>query len=53
MPAPICIMASVMMKDGMPITVMPKALTRPSKAQAASARTIAAAPGSGTLGMFT
>ncbi len=23
MPAPICIMASVMMKDGMPISVMP------------------------------
>ena len=53
MPAPICIIASVMMKDGMPIAVMPKALTRPSATQAASASMIAAQPGSGRLAMLT
>jgi hypothetical protein len=53
MPAPICIMASVMMKDGMPITVMPTALISPRKAQATRARTIAATPGNGTFGMLT
>ena len=31
MPAAICIIASVMMKEGMPITVSPNALTRPSE----------------------
>ena len=39
--------------DGMPISVMPTALTRPRKVQAESASTIASAPGSGTLAMFT
>ena len=53
MPAAICIMARVMMKDGMPITVSPSALTRPSRAQSASASRIAAQPGSGKLAMFT
>ena len=42
MPAAICIIASVMMKEGMPITVSPKALTRPSRAHSASASRIAA-----------
>ena len=53
MPAAICIMASVMMKEGMPMRVMPSALRRPSPRHAASASTIAAAPGSGRLAMFT
>ncbi len=53
MPAAICIIASVMMKEGMPITVSPNALTRPSRAQSASASRIAAQPGIGTLAMFT
>ena len=53
MPAAICIIASVMMKDGMPIRVTPKALTAPSAKQAASASMIAAPPGSGMLAMFT
>ena len=33
MPAAICIMARVMMKDGMPIIVTPTALMSPSSAQ--------------------
>jgi hypothetical protein len=53
MPSPICIMASVMMKEGMPMTVTPTALTMPSAKQAASAKRIANPPGIGTLAMFT
>ncbi len=53
MPAAICSIANVMMKDGMPITVSPNAFTAPSAKQAASAMMIAAHPGSGTLAMFT
>ena len=41
MPAPICSMASVMMKDGMPITVTPTAVTQPSAKAASSASRIA------------
>ena len=41
------------MNEGMPIAVMPTALTRPRKAQATTASTIASTPGSGTLAMFT
>ena len=37
MPAPICSMASVMMKDGMPITVTPTAVIAPSANEAGSA----------------
>ena len=50
MPSPICIMASVMMKDGMPMIVTPTALTRPSEKQAASAKRIANAPGQRHVG---
>ncbi len=53
MPSAICIMASVMMKDGMPMIVTPKALTRPSAKQTASATMIARTPGSGRLAMLT
>ena len=53
MPAAICIIASVMMKEGMPITVKPKALTSPSRAQSSSAIRIAAQPGIGRFAMFT
>ena len=53
MPAPICIIASVMMNEGMPMRVTPKAVMSPSAQQAASARTIAIAPGIGRLAMFT
>ena len=54
MPAPICIMASVMMKDGMPISVMPARIDQAEqRSRATSARMIAAKPGSGTLAMFT
>ena len=53
MPAAICIIASVMMKDGMPMTVSPNALTRPSIAQSTSASRIAAQPAIGRLAMFT
>ncbi len=38
MPAAICIMASVMMKDGMPIKVTPKALTQPEAESRRAAR---------------
>ena len=47
------IIARVMMKEGMPITVSPSALTRPSSAQSASASMIAAHPGMGRLAMLT
>src|SRR5215831_16730778 len=53
MPAAICIMASVMMKEGMPMSVRPSALTRPSRAHSASAKRIAPQPGSGTLAILT
>src|SRR5579885_176322 len=53
MPAPICSIASVMMKDGIPIRVTPKALTRPSTRQLAKASRIAMPPGSGTFAMAT
>ena len=53
MPAAICIIASVMMKEGMPMTVNPNALTRPSRAHSASASRIAAHPGIGTLAILT
>ena len=43
MPAAICIIASVMMKEGMPIIVSPTALTTPSAKQATSASRIASA----------
>jgi hypothetical protein len=46
-------MASVMMKDGMPITVSPTALTSPRKAHNARDSRIAAQPGNGTLAMLT
>ncbi|MGY4170467.1 hypothetical protein ACVIM8_004540 [Bradyrhizobium sp. USDA 4529] len=46
-------MASVMMKEGMPIMVNPSALTRPSSAHSASASRIATMPGIGTLAMLT
>ena len=52
-PLAICIMASVMMKEGMPMKVMPKAVTRPKARAAASARMMAIHPGSGMLAMFT
>ena len=41
MPAPICSIASVMMKEGMPITVTPKAVTAPSATLPSSASAIA------------
>ncbi len=53
MPAPICIMASVMMNDGMPTSVTPEAVMKPSTVQAARPARIAAQPGSGRLAMFT
>ena len=53
MPAPICIMASVMMKDGMPISVTPKALTAPEREAGAERQEDRAQPGSGRLAMFT
>ena len=53
MPLAICIMASVMMKDGMPTAVTPKALTRPSAKQAVSVRMMAIQPCIGILAMFT
>ena len=53
MPAAICIIASVMMKEGMPITVSPSALTSPSSAQSDSESRIAAKPERGTLAMLT
>ena len=53
MPAAICIIASVMMKEGMPISVSPSALTSPSEAHSASASTIATQPGIGMLAMLT
>ena len=46
-PAAICIMASVMMKDGMPMRVTPNAVTRPSKPHAISATITATGPGIG------
>ena len=52
-PPPICSMASVMMKEGMPIWVTPKAVITPSNRQLTSASRIAATPGSGTLAMAT
>ena len=54
MPSPICIMASVMMKDGMPIMRDAEGgdAARAAK-QAASASRIAKPPGSGRLAMFT
>ena len=52
-PLAICIMASVMMKEGMPMKVMPKAVTRPKASADASARMMAIQPGSGMLAMFT
>src|SRR5260221_6800415 len=52
-PAPIWSMARVMMKEGMPIFVMPKAVTAPRRRQLASASTMASAPGSGRLAMLT
>ena len=53
MPAPICSMASVMMKEGMPITVTPKAVTQPRAAAVSRARMTARKPGSGRLAMLT
>ena len=54
MPAPICIMASVMMKDGMPILGHAEGGDeRRAEGSAASARMIADAPGSGRLAMLT
>jgi hypothetical protein len=38
MPAPICIIANVMMKEGMPMRVTPKAVRSPSAKQAKSAK---------------
>ena len=52
MPAPIWSMASVMMKDGMPIRVTPKALTAPSAKQAPNANRMATQPGIGTWAML-
>src|ERR1700733_1920649 len=42
-----------MMKDGMPMRVMPNALTAPSAKHAANAAMIATLPGSGMLSMLT
>ena len=53
MPAPICIIANVMMKEGMPMRVTPKAVRSPSAKQAKSAKMIGMAPGIGMLPMFT
>ena len=53
MPLAICIIASVMMKEGMPTAVTPNALTRPSAKQLARVRMMATAPFSGILAMFT
>ena len=53
MPAAICIIASVMMKEGMPITRQPERVDEPEQAQSASASRIAAHPGIGTLAMLT
>src|SRR3954468_14146331 len=53
MPLPICSIASVMMKEGMPIRVTPKAVTAPSARHPASASGMARPPGRGRLAMFT
>ena len=42
-----------MMNDGMPMVVIPKAVTAPSSRQPASARMIATPPGKGRFAMFT
>ena len=41
------------MKEGMPMSVTPAALIRPSAKQASSAKITATQPGSGTFAMFT
>ncbi len=53
MPAPICIIAKVMMKEGMPTLVMPMALTIPSTRQPIKASTTAIPPDNGMLATFT
>ena len=52
-PAPICIMARVMMNEGMPIFVTPIAVISPRPPQAARASRMATGPGTGRLAMFT
>ena len=53
MPSQICIMASVMMKEGMPMRVTPKAVTPPRARQVATARMMAKPPAKGILAMLT
>ena len=53
MPAAICIIAKVMMKDGMPITVTPKAVMQPSRKAEMSANRMANRPGKGRFARFT
>ena len=46
-------MASVMMKEGMPIQVTPNAVIKPKARAVSRVSTMAMMPGSGRLAMFT